>query len=135
MLRAFFGESEDRRRQDRPKFDPAIWRAPDVQKALSSVFSNKCAYCESWLGITSSFEVEMFRPKCQVIGSDGKTRLDGYWWLAYEWSNLYIACQACNRAKGPRFPIQGEPAKPFSDAASLLNEKPLLLDPCFDDPD
>jgi uncharacterized protein (TIGR02646 family) len=134
-LRRFFDQEEASRRQNQPPFDPAIWRGSDVQRALSTLFSNKCAYCESMVGITSSIEVDFFRPKSFTIGSDGKTRADGYWWLAYEWFNLYSVCPICNRSKGSRFPIEGAPAAPFADKAALAEERPLLLDPCFDDPD
>jgi energy-coupling factor transporter ATP-binding protein EcfA2 len=87
------------------------------------------------VGVTSGIEVDFFRPKGFTIGSDGKTKADGYWWLAYEWFNIYLVCPICNRLKGSRFPIEGVPAGPFADRDALAEEKPLLLDPCLDDPD
>ena len=134
-LLQFFNQEEGSRRQDQPPFDSSIWRGKDVQQALSRLFLNKCAYCESMVGISSPIEVDFFRPKGFTLGSDGKTRADGYWWLVYEWSNLYSACPMCNRLKGGRFPIEGAPAAPFADKDALAEERPLLLDPCLDDPE
>ncbi len=32
---------------------------------------------------------------------------EGYYWLAYEWSNLLLSCSKCNNRKRNRFPIEG----------------------------
>jgi uncharacterized protein (TIGR02646 family) len=135
ILADFFNLPRSERRQLQPPFDMKIWKAPDVIEALTLLFHKKCAYCESRIGITSPFDVEMFRPKWQVLARDGSTRFDGYWWLTYEWSNLYPACQSCNRAKGSRFPIAGMPAVPRAMGEALAAEEPLLVDPCADAPD
>jgi hypothetical protein len=58
----------------------------------------------------------------------------GYWWLAYEPTNYFPSCQLCNQgtAKKNRFPIAGTRARGPQDALSA--ERPLLLNPYFDDP-
>ena len=56
----------------------------------------------------------------------------GYWWLAFEWNNLLLACERCNRAwKGTLFPVAEEtrPIPPEPDAP----ETALLLDPYGDE--
>jgi len=61
-----------------------------------------------------------------AVGIDKDYSEDHYWWLAYEWRNILIACQACNRSKGPRFPVIGDRADYGTD---LESEQALLLDP------
>lgn len=80
-------------------------------------------------------ELDHFRPKHNAIGVDGKVDEDHYWWLAYEWSNLYPTCAVCNRAKATRFPVDGRRAKLGASAKELWKERRLLLDPCVDDPE
>ena len=62
---------------------------------------------------------------------DGSVSKRHYYWLVYEWSNLYLVCAICNRRKASRFPVQGERANIDDD---LINEQALLLDPCQDEP-
>jgi hypothetical protein len=58
---------------------------------------------------------------------DGKID-EGYWWLAYEWRNLYLVCELCNQKyKRNRFPVEGRRAKKLDE---LEKEKALLIDPC-----
>ena len=54
---------------------------------------------------------------------------DLYWWLAYEWANLYPACSGCARAKSTRFPVRGERAAPEARGPELEREHRLVLDP------
>lgn len=51
------------------------------------------------------FEVQHFRPKIKAMGLDGVVSNTHYWWLAYEWSNMYLSCQLCKSLKATRFPI------------------------------
>jgi hypothetical protein len=32
----------------------------------------------------------------------------GYYWLGYEWSNLLLACPACNKKKSSKFPVEAD---------------------------
>ena len=94
------------------------------RNGIRELFRHKCAYCETL--ITNS-DVDAFRPKVRAINSNGRTSV-GYYWLAFDWNNLYNSCQECNRYKNVRFPVKGPrleyPSKNFSD------ENALLLDPC-----
>jgi hypothetical protein len=58
-----------------------------------AVFHNKCAYCESILLHEKSVPFDHFRPINDAVGADGDLLPDGYWWLAYEWQNLYAVCE------------------------------------------
>jgi hypothetical protein len=127
----------------------------DVQKALKDLYYNKCAYCEK---ITTDPDIEHYRPKNAVMipnisKKDSWTKLighNGYYWLAYEWSNLIISCPNCNRGIGGKhnqFPIIGTRIyseiylmnqsfdTDYFNLERLQNiEKPLLLHPEIDNP-
>ncbi|MNY25095.1 hypothetical protein D3C86_1588530 [compost metagenome] len=109
----------------------------------------KCAYCESSYGAVYDGDVEHFRPKGKVAEKDPPT--PGYYWLANEWSNLYLACQHCNQrrkhvlagateavgyGKLDQFPIAKETKrlKTHTDLLRKEDSSRLLLDPCKDDP-
>ena len=131
--KTFFSRDYRSRSQETFVFDP-LWSAPDVADALVRLFNSKCAFCETptippraW----STGEMPHFRPSSAAVNKDGTISPDHYWWLAYEWSNLYLICGACSSSKGSRFPVLGSRAKPESVATE---ERRLLLDPCFDDP-
>jgi len=79
--------------------------------------------------------VDHFRPKVGAVGLGRDYSPDHYWWLAYEWTNLYLACKACDNLKGTKFPVDGKRAPLEGDKAALSREKRLLLDPCVDLPD
>lgn len=75
-----------------------------VKEKLLKIFHHKCAYCEK-IVTRRSDDIEHFRPKASVVEDALHT---GYYWLAYIWSNLLLACSECNRtgAKGNYFPIK-----------------------------
>jgi len=97
----------------------------NVKQDAVHLFQGKCAYCESI--IDNSGEIDLFRPRSSAIQLTGKYN-HGYWWLAYEWNNLYLCCPACNRNKRNRFPVEGNPIS--SPKEDINNEKYILIDPC-----
>lgn len=115
-----------------------LYRHAEVLRALRSLFHNKCAFCEKQL---DELQVEHYRPKSKVTG-----RNHGYYWLAYEWTNLYASCGACNTVmrhpgtqedpegeetsgKGVHFPLVEENRRASGPGCALDEEEPLLLDP------
>lgn len=56
------------------------------------LYHRKCAYCE-----TDKYDrhIEHYRPK-----------RGGYYWLAFSWDNLIVACSKCNENKGNKFPLE-----------------------------
>lgn len=122
-----------------------------VKKALTDVFGRKCAFCESTLLGTQPGDIEHYRPKGMVLVEDPTTGLKkqflGYYWLAAKWSNLLIACADCNRprtqldhdmtnrviGKSTYFPLAIEALR-AKGPNGLHLEKPLLLNPCVDNP-
>jgi len=129
--RRFHRETIRARRQYRFAFDSNVWKAvrPDVLR----LFHNKCAYCESPL-VADLGTIEHFRPNSGATGFGREFWPDHYWWLAYDWSNILIACNICNVSKGNKFPIVGKRAPILARGPVLKREQPLLLDPC-DAPD
>jgi hypothetical protein len=117
-------------------FDDGIWL--EVQPALAELFHGKCAFCESRLTTieTSESFTLHFRPTRDALNLDGTTSPAHYYWLAYEWQNMYPACAVCARNKRNMFPVRGSRGRPGSPVAVLeRQESRLLLDPCSDLPE
>ncbi|WP_299525419.1 AAA family ATPase [Winogradskyella sp.] len=111
----------------RYKFHPFV-NDKEVRETLKTLFNGKCAYCENHITAVSSGDNDLFRPKAGAMNTDGSFDPDHYWWLAYEWYNMYFSCTICNRRyKRNNFPVEGARADIMGD---LSIEKPLLLDPC-----
>ncbi len=71
-------------------------------EVLKKLYHGKCAFCETNTSAGAALRVDHYRPKILLRGD--KTHL-GYYWLAYEWSNLLFICEICNRYKSNFFPI------------------------------
>ena len=119
-----------------------VYGANVVRTALSELFFDKCGYCEYSLARTD-INVDHYRPKGAVAEARNHP---GYYWLAYEWSNLIPACTPCNQrrrelpkwpatsrgrtaGKGDSFPLKDEKKRTWSPKANISLEEPLLLDP------
>lgn len=127
--------SQDDARSEQFEFEwgqkPAFKHA-SVRRALRQVFANRCAFCESEVGAGAVSIVHHFRPTQESIGLDGRPSRPHYWWLTFDWDNLYLSCQRCATGSKRRFPVMGERAPVYSGAES---ERALLVDPCRDEPD
>lgn len=130
MLREFFATGIDERRLRWPSFNFPPRVASAVRHQLCNVFNDSCAYC----GAPAS-EIDHFRPRRNAVRGGSEVDTDCYWWLSAEWSNLYLCCAACNVAKANFFPIDGPVAAPETFGDALLDERPVLLDPCHDRPE
>lgn len=111
------------------KFNPSIWA--ELKWHLFDLFHGKCAYCESKPQAVSTGDVEHYRPKAKVKEDPRGSNDDGhpgYYWLAYDVTNLLPSCESCNRNFGKmnRFPVTGRHAR---DEHNLSSEEPLLLHP------
>ena len=103
-----FRASDARARQSLYRFAP-LHNDRSVKDALSTLFSSKCAFCESEVSAVAPLDVHHFRPRQQAVDPrNGEVSRRHYWWLAYEWENLYPACVDCNRHAGARFPVNGK---------------------------
>lgn len=119
-------------------FDTKIYGHASVKSTLSTAQHGKCCFCESKVGHISYGDTEHFRPKGGYYSlPKEKMKYPGYYWLAYDFSNLYFSCQICNQAfKKNFFPLKIEANRVRSHHQKHLvaNEKPLLIDPANDDP-
>jgi len=134
-LKKFFKLPPAKRRQKHFKFFPVSTELADIKPALFETFRSKCAFCESVIAPDSYMWLDRFRPRTGAVNRDGEVSHDHYWWLAYEWTNMYLVCVTCNKLKGNRFPTEKERAKAGATGPELLAEQPLLLDPCVDCPE
>ena len=116
-----------------------IYNDPAVKELLVADQHEKCCYCERYFLDNNPGDVEHFRPKngYKQHKADRQPAKPGYYWLAYEWANLFFACNTCNRSyKRNYFPLQNPVTGRASSHHHLLSrEHPLLLDPAFDDPE
>ena len=126
--------------RDRPKafeFDRRVYGHRTVKDALIKAQHGKCCFCESKFLHVGYGDVEHFRPKGAVRQSRGASPgRPGYYWLAYEWPNLLVACPRCNReGKGDVFPLADASKRARSHRDDLAQEEPLLINPAEDDPE
>jgi len=115
------------------KFTSSIYGHPTVKQALIEAQHGKCCFCESKVGIDG--DVEHFRPKGAY--KQGKSLYyPGYYWLAYEWENLYLSCTGCNqRQKQNLFPLQDPSKRATNHTQSIAQEQPLFIDMGKEDPE
>lgn len=127
-LRAASNESE---RKAIIEKNEKLWRDDRVRNWLLKLYNNKCWYTEAQESV-SSIHVDHYRPKGRVTDFD-KNEYDGYWWLAFDWTNYRICGQLVNVKKRDLFPLD-EPQRASSEnPASLKLEATLLIDPITDD--
>ncbi len=76
----------------------------------------------------SHYDVEHFRPKAEAKSTDGTER-DGYWWLAFDYTNYRLAGGVPNAKKGGWFPLCDGSRCSTAQARCEESEVPYLLDP------
>lgn len=120
------------------------WFKKDLKDAESQIL--QCAYCERCLDVDRyRGDVEHYRPKAAATDRNFYTKRNGervrrsknpckpgYYWLAYEWTNLLVACSECNKRKANFFPVVSTTPRRAVPRGCEKNEKPLLLNP-YDD--
>ena len=105
-----------------------------VKDALWRMHHGKCCYCEKRIE-PADLHVEHFRPRGAFRQtSDGDHEYPGYYWLAYSWDNLLLACPTCNRTKSSKFPLKCPNLRARSHNDDLGDEAPMLVNPAVDDP-
>lgn len=117
-------------------FKKNIYAHADVKNTLIRIQHYKCCFCESKIGHIDDGDVEHFRPKSASRQSAGAPLVQpGYYWLAYHWDNLFLACTKCNqRHKGCLFPLQTTATRALSHRDDVAGEDPLFIHPEQDDP-
>jgi uncharacterized protein (TIGR02646 family) len=110
----------------------SIYANQAVVEALTIAQHRKCCFCER----KSLGDVEHYRPKSGYQQSaDDPLERPGYYWLAYDWDNLFLACGPCNqRFKRNQFPLEIPQNRARSHHDKVESEAPLLIHPQKDDP-
>ena len=128
-------ENEGKRDFD---FDRKIYGDKTVKEALILAQHDKCFLCESKITHIDYGDVEHFRPK-KAFQQTEKEKLNypGYYWLAYDWTNLFLACTRCNQHyKKNLFPLANSKVrKEVSHLSDLSEEKPSLINPAKENPE
>lgn len=139
------------------------YKLKSVKDALERIFHGKCAYCETFYASTQPLDVEHFRPKSAVAGETGHRGY--WWLAADwdnllpscidcnrkrnqitpkgETSQVrlledtvgFSAAATVGSGKKDSFPIAPTGARARSRTDPIAAEKPLLLNPCEDDPE
>ena len=119
------------------KFDSSIYGAKSVKKALIKAQHGKCCFCEAKVTHVAYGDVEHFRPKAGYRQKkEDPLGRPGYYWLAYEWANLFFSCQLCNqRFKGNLFPLKDTRMRARSHFDDITKEELLFVDPGKMDPE
>jgi hypothetical protein len=122
-------------RGDKAKFKPNIDGElyGSIKDDLIAAQGDKCCFCETKITAWSHGDVEHYRPKKGVTEDPSH---GGYWWLAYEPTNLLLSCQVCNQIyKRNKFPLEDETKRAKTPDDVWAAEEPLLLDPYVDEPE
>jgi uncharacterized protein (TIGR02646 family) len=120
------------------KFLASVYGHSDVRSSLESAQHGKCCYCEVKIPKPyAPMHVEHYRPKgYSQQSSKAVKNYPGYYWLAYDWDNLFLSCQFCNSSnKRNFFPLSQTARRAVSHHGDIFRESPLILNPSGpDDP-
>ncbi len=117
-------------------FASAIYGNKVVKSLLLDIQNGKCCFCEQKRPHGREGDVEHFRPKTGFrVDTESSLQKPGYYWLAYDFDNLFYACKVCNQEyKKNYFPLSDETKRAFSHNDDWKNEDSLILHPEFDNP-
>jgi uncharacterized protein (TIGR02646 family) len=119
------------------EFSSDLYGHESVKNALIQAQHAKCAFCESKFTHIAYGDVEHFRPKggCHQAEAEPLLR-PGYYWLAYDWANLFLSCTLCNqRFKKNLFPLKQATRRARNHQSDVGGEEPMLIDPGAEDPE
>jgi hypothetical protein len=110
-------------------FVKSIYGGKVTKKQFAVAQYMKCCFCEAVFDANVAGDVEHYRPKKSVTTNAGAV-YPGYYWLAYEFSNLFYSCPDCNQYKKKNwFPLGVEANRARSHHQNENFERPLLLSP------
>jgi len=117
-------------------FDKDIYGDEEVKAALIRLQGYKCCFCEAKIGHIDDGDIEHFRPKAGWVQDEEPINKPGYYWLAYEWDNLFLACTKCNqRNKKNYFPLITPETRAKNHIEDYKNEDPVFIHPANDNPE
>ena len=94
---------------------------------LFALSGGKCWFTDT-TNNGSHYDVEHFRPKAEAKSFDGSVR-EGYWWLAFDYTNCRLAGGVPNTKKGGWFPLCEGSRCSSANERCEESEFPYLLDP------
>ncbi len=117
-------------------FKSSLYGGNTVKDKLKTLQREKCCFCEAKVTVVAHGDVEHYRPKAGWVQQDkDKLAKPGYYWTAYDFSNLFLSCQICNQKyKKNYFPLANPAQRATSHKKPLAKEKPLIIDPGKDTP-
>ncbi len=117
--------------------DGGLYAHEEVKKNLIDLQNGKCCFCESKITHIAYGDVEHFRPKAAYRKAKGEDLIyPGYFWLAYDWDNLFLSCQLCNqRYKENLFLLEDETTRFQTYKDDWRQEKETFIHPELDNPE
>jgi uncharacterized protein (TIGR02646 family) len=94
---------------------------------LKVLSKGKCWFSEV-RELYSHYDVEHFRPKKEAKNLEKAVR-DGYWWLAFDYTNFRLCGNVGNRKKGGWFPLKSDSLYSSFENKREESEDAYLLDP------
>ncbi len=118
------------------EFNSGIYGHKSVKELLRQLQYGKCCFCEDHIAHVEHGDVEHFRPKGGFqIDEHQLLQTPGYYWLAYNFDNLFYCYQICNQIyKKNYFPLADENRRVRSHKQDFRLEDSLLIHPELDDP-
>src|SRR5438067_2564511 len=115
--------------------DKKYYASDAVKQTLLHRQNWKCCYCERRMQ-KRELEVEHIRPKrgFRQSASQKKDEYPGYYWLAYSWDNLLLACGYCNGTKSTVFPLLNPSLRSRTHHDDISRERSMLIDPSREEP-
>ncbi|MDR6842411.1 AAA family ATPase [Pseudoxanthomonas sacheonensis] len=126
------------RRQRRDNVDRDLFFDSGFRREVAKAFQDKCAFCES--AVSGEGQIVHLRPlrisdESTHDSAQGYGERGYYLWLAFEWKNIFFACDACFNYKADRFPVRGERASYLATFHDVVREESsLIIDPTSEDP-
>ena len=135
LLKAQYDKFPDDYSTGAKTFDfTTAYKTDEVKTALIECQYNKCCFSEAKFN-GDYLHVEHFRPKGRIDALiTNNQSFPGYYWLTYEWTNLFICKEMINVSfKKNYFPLVNELLRNKNHHQKNI-ETPELIDPGQDDP-
>jgi uncharacterized protein (TIGR02646 family) len=131
----FFARNDRTARREPFAFDESLLDSRDVRSALFHTSNGRCSFCNTPGRAGAEIRPHRLRPAQDAVAADGRTSRRHYWWLAYEWENLFLACAGCRTAQGSKFPTERRRVRVGTHERLAERERPYLIDPTQEDPE
>jgi uncharacterized protein (TIGR02646 family) len=122
---------DDKAKRDKIiKTNQKVWK--ELKEDLQRLSYGKCWYSEA-RDIFSYYHVDHFRPKLEIIDvyNEKYSNSDGYWWLAFEYTNYRLSGGVGNTKKSNHFAVEKYCARCPEDDYNV--EEIYFLDPTKQD--